>query len=56
MMMIRISLIIYLDGPILLEILFTICSAFLKKSVRSKSLDKKEIKQPRAKSGLNKKD
>ena len=42
MMIIRMSLILYLDGPILLEIPFTISSAFLKKSVQSKSIDKKK--------------
>ena len=56
MMIIRMNLILYLDGPILLEIPFTISSAFLKKSVQSKSIDKKETRQPKTESGLNKKE
>ena len=47
MMKIRMTLILYLYGPILLEIHFTISSAFLKKSVQSKSIDKKETRQPK---------
>ena len=46
MTIIRMSLILYLDGPILLEIPFTINSAFLKKSVQSKSIDKKKPDNP----------
>ena len=55
MMIIRMSLILYIDGLILLEIHFTISSAFLKKSVQSKSMDKKETRHPITESGLNKK-
>ena len=56
MVIVRMSLILYIEGPILLGILFTISSAFLKKSVQSKSIDKKETRQPKTESGLNKKD
>ena len=50
------NLILYLDGPILLEIPFTISSAFLKKGVQTKSIDTKETRQPKTESGLNTKE